>query len=250
MRHPATRLLAAVAMLCCIPAGAAAGVTNLCCEYRLNPLGIDGVAPRLSWVLEDLKSETRGEKQTAYQVLVASSEELLEKDRGDLLNSGKVASAQSVAVRYAGVLLASETRYWWKVRVYDQDGTESGWSVPAGFLTGKMNPADWRGKWIGPVLVRPAATVFALGFAVETQRSDEEKWVQVDLGQSQGVDRIMLHPLQRNDPAKDAVAVTESDNPEAKAKGIRFVRTESGAAVYDVGSGTYRFQSTLFETFK
>ena len=143
-----------------IASAQAADVTTLRCEYRENPLGIDVAKPRLSWVIEDLKSEpirirTRGQKQTAYQVLVASAEASLKKDKGDLWDSGKVVSDQSVAVRYAGTSLASETRYWWKVRVYDQDGKESAWSAPASFLTGKMNPADWRGKWIGPDLARP-----------------------------------------------------------------------------------------------
>ena len=49
---------------------------NLRCEYLVNPLGIDVVNPRLSWVLE---SDQRGEKQTAYRVLVSSSNKKLEK---------------------------------------------------------------------------------------------------------------------------------------------------------------------------
>ena len=194
-----------------IPSAQAADVTNLRCEYRENPLGIDVAKPRLSWMIEDLKSEiknpkseTRGEKQTTYQILVASSEVLLKKDKGDLWDSGKVASDQSVAVLYAGASLASETRYWWKVRVYDQDGKGSVWSAPASFLTGKMNPSDWRGKWICPDLARPlqATTTGTLGFAVEAQRADAEHWVQVDLGQSQRVDRIVLHPMLHNDPTE------------------------------------------------
>ena len=70
----------------------AAEVANLRCEYRENPLGIDVVKPRLSWLIEDRdpRSKVRGIKQTAYQVLVASSEELLKKDKGNLWDSGKV----------------------------------------------------------------------------------------------------------------------------------------------------------------
>ena len=44
-------------------------------------------------------------------------------------------------------------------------------------------------------------------------------------------------------PARDAAAVTESGHPAAEAKGVRFVRAESGAAVYEVGSGTYSFRA-------
>ena len=91
----------------------AAEVSNLRCEYLSAPLGIDVVKPRLSWVME---SPLRGEKQTAYRVLVASSAELLKKDRGDLWDSGKVVSDQSIQVEYAGKTLESRMRCYWKFR--------------------------------------------------------------------------------------------------------------------------------------
>ena len=46
-------------------------------------------------------------------------------------------------------------------------------------------------------------------------------------------------------PAKDAVGVTESGTPASNAEGVKLLRLENNAAVYAVGSGTYRFQSTL-----
>ena len=76
----------------------AAEVANLRCEYRENPLGIDEVQPRLSRVME--KTEARGQKQTSYQVLMASTPELLGKVKGDLWDSGKVASDQYIQVEY------------------------------------------------------------------------------------------------------------------------------------------------------
>lgn len=176
---------------------------QLRCEYLENPLGIDVARPRLAWKIEvgDRKSEVRGLKQTAYQILVASSEELLKKNKGDLWDSGKVVSDQSIAVRYAGATLASENRYWWKVRVYDNNGRPSAWSGAAMFMTGKMRLEDWHGKWIGADLAPRGAGVptVVLGFAVEANRADEEQWVQVDLGKAQQIDRIMLHPMRHND---------------------------------------------------
>ncbi|MBI4327773.1 MAG: hypothetical protein HY674_21280, partial [Chloroflexi bacterium] len=74
-------------------------VQTLRCEYLVNPLGIDTPHPRLSWVIE---STRRGQRPTAYRVLVASAPELLAKDQGDLWDSGKVASDQSIQVEYAG----------------------------------------------------------------------------------------------------------------------------------------------------
>ncbi|MCX6635598.1 MAG: hypothetical protein NT090_11040, partial [Acidobacteria bacterium] len=116
-RHLASYLIAAVALLSCIPAVSAADLTNLRCEYLTDPLGIDVEKPRLSWVIEDKgqKTEVRGQKQTAYQVLVASSEELLKKDKGDLWDSGKVASDQSIQVEYHGKPLKSRMYCHWKV---------------------------------------------------------------------------------------------------------------------------------------
>jgi len=195
--------MVAVAMLCCIPAAYATKLTNLRCEDRENPLGIDVEKPRLSWIMceSDERITARGRKQTAYQVLVASSEELLKQDKGDLWDSGKVASEQSIAVRYSGFPLLTEARYWWKVRVWDEAGRSAPWSEPAVFLTGKLKAGDWHGKWIGLDLARPATAPITLGFAVESKRADEEQWVQVDLGQPQRVDRIVLHPVRHNDPA-------------------------------------------------
>src|SRR5574341_1513120 len=92
---------------------------KLRCEYRENPLGIDVVKPRLSWIMEDgRKPEVRGQKQTAYQVLVASTPERLAEDKGDLWDSGTVASDQSVLVEYLGRPLESRLQCHWKVRVW------------------------------------------------------------------------------------------------------------------------------------
>ena len=121
-------------------------VTQLRCEYMTNPLGIDAARPRLSWVIE---SERRGERQTAYQVLVAGSPGELQKDRGDLWDSGKVESSQSVHVNYAGKPLVSGKRAWWKVRVWAQDGRASAFSEPAWWEMGLLAPEDYDVLWLG-----------------------------------------------------------------------------------------------------
>ena len=120
-------------------------VTDLRCEYLCDPLGIDVVQPRLSWKLQ---SAWRGQKQTAYQILVASSEELLRNNRADLWNTGKVTSDQSIQVAYAGRPLTSRTRCFWKVRVWDRDDKSSPFSDIATWEMGLLEPNDWQGKWI------------------------------------------------------------------------------------------------------
>lgn len=128
--------------------GAAGPVSaqRLRCEYLINPLGIDAVRPRLSWIMQ---SDGRGQRQAAYQILVSSSEEKLRRNRGDLWNSGRVATDQSVHVVYGGRPLPSRQRCHWKVRVWDKDGKVSAYSEPAYWQMGLLNRSDWHGQWIG-----------------------------------------------------------------------------------------------------
>ena len=120
-------------------------VTTLRCEYAENPVGIDSPQPRLGWVLE---SKQRAQRQTAYQVLVATSDELLKPGKADLWDTGKVVSDQSIQLAYAGKPLASRQRCFWKVRVWDQDGKMSE-SAPAQWEMGLLERADWQAQWIG-----------------------------------------------------------------------------------------------------
>jgi beta-glucosidase-like glycosyl hydrolase len=123
-------------------------VEHLHCEYRENPLGIEPARPRLSWWL---RSDVRGQRQAAYQVLVASSPDVLARGEGDLWDSGRVASGQSVLVAYRGKPLAAMRQVWWKVRAWPQkpgNGQPSAWSEPATWTMGLPQPQDWRAKWI------------------------------------------------------------------------------------------------------
>jgi len=121
-------------------------LSALTCEYAANPLSIDVPAPRLSW---QLSSPQRGQCQTAYHLLVASEAALLEADSGDLWDTGKVETDQSVHIVYAGVPLASRQRCYWKVRVWDKDGVPGAWSETAWWEMGLLQPEDWRAAWIG-----------------------------------------------------------------------------------------------------
>ena len=119
---------------------------ELRCEYSINPLGIENRNPGLNWIL---LSDVRSQKQTAYQILVSGNKDKLLNNEGDLWSSGKVESDRSVHVTYNGKELNSGMRCWWKVRVWDKDGNVSGWSEPAFWEMGLLNPADWKAEWIG-----------------------------------------------------------------------------------------------------
>ena len=123
-------------------------VENLRCEYLANPLGLDAANPRLSWILT---SSERGERQTAYQVLVASTADRLDHDQGDLWNTGKADSEESAQIAYAGKPLVSRQDCWWKVRVWDRAGQPSAWSSVARWQMGLLLPTDWSAQWIASV---------------------------------------------------------------------------------------------------
>jgi alpha-L-rhamnosidase len=115
------------------------------CEYAVDPLGVDVAQPRLSWIVE---SDERGQRQTAYRILVASSPDLLAQGKGDLWDSGKVDSDETAHIPYAGQTLASSQQVFWKVGVWDADGKTSAWSAPATWTMGVLKQSDWRGRWI------------------------------------------------------------------------------------------------------
>ena len=141
------RLIALLSLMSCTAfASNDTELNNLRCEYHNNPLGIDITSPRLSWITQ---SEKRGWKQSAYQILVASSQENLDQDRGDLWDSGKTQAGQSIQIPYAGKPLLSHGQCFWKVKVWDQNGAASPWSQTATWSMGLLNEADWQAQWIG-----------------------------------------------------------------------------------------------------
>ncbi len=119
--------------------------TNLRCEYLQNPLGIETEQPRFFW--EDA-SVNQNQLQTAYEIIVSDSEENIQKNIGNIWTSGKVASKENIQIIYNGKKLESFTRYYWKVRVYNQTDKSSGWSQALWFETAMLSPADWKAKWI------------------------------------------------------------------------------------------------------
>jgi len=179
------KFLALVALLALASNLPAASVAALRCEYLANPLGIDAPQPQLSW---NIDSATRGERQTAYQILVASTPELLKKNKGDLWNSGKVVSDENSYVPYAGAALKSRAVCHWKVRVWDAAGKVSDWSPAATWTMGLLQPEDWTAKWVTPSRwymppnLRPPGLVVALG-----------GWADVDLGEPLPIDSIRLY---------------------------------------------------------
>ncbi|MBO9617506.1 MAG: glycoside hydrolase family 78 protein [Niabella sp.] len=120
-------------------------VQNLTVEQLASPIGIATLEPRFSW---QLSSDKRDVKQTAYEILVASSKAALEKNRGDVWSSGTVNSDNTLFVPFKGSSLQSNRYYYVKVKSVTNKGEET-WSKPVFFTVGFVNPSDWKAKWIG-----------------------------------------------------------------------------------------------------
>lgn len=120
---------------------------DLRCDFWINPLGIDTPNPTLSWTIKT-DTEKRAMRQTAYELIVASSVETLNSNKGDLWNSGKVLFDKMGQIEYKGKPLQSSQQCWWKVKVWDEKGVESTWSEPAKWTMGLLNASDWEAKWI------------------------------------------------------------------------------------------------------
>lgn len=131
---------------------------NLRCEYLMDPIGIDSPRPRLSWELE---SAERGQTQTAYAILVATTADLLESGQADLWDSGKIESDQSAHVVYAGAPLGSDVACIWKVRAWDRNGKPSEWSEAATWSMGVLSPDAWA-QWIASPDVEPERPTIGL----------------------------------------------------------------------------------------
>nr|MDO8116630.1 alpha-L-rhamnosidase N-terminal domain-containing protein [Candidatus Sigynarchaeota archaeon] len=128
------------------------------CEYLVNPIGMDVTTPRLSWINEPVDGDGRGVMQFAYQVIVSTTMEELDRGNGDLWDTGKVNSDASSQVEYAGKPLHAGQRCYWKVKVWSNKGESSSWDeVPAAWWEmGPLTLEDWHGaSWIGTTAKPP-----------------------------------------------------------------------------------------------
>lgn len=150
---------------------------HLRCEYLNNPLGIDIVQPRLSW---KLASDQRGQTQSAYRIMVASSADKLADDNADLWDSGIVESNQTLFVEYAGKPLTSRQQCFWRVLTWASDADEPAVSETASWSMGLLNDNDWTADYVSfrdetPIskdvenLHLPAARQYRKDFAARKQ---------------------------------------------------------------------------------
>ncbi len=173
--------------------------THLRCEYHVDPLDLGERKPRFSWEVVDPR---RGAVQSAYQIVVVKSrQDLPASPAGQTAwDSGKVASRETCQIEYAGPALESFQHYSWKVRTYDGQGRASPWSEPAVFGMGPLAPADWKAQWIGDASPLPPDVPANNGFHSQfSDKEDDQKWVQIDLGAPTPFDGFRIYPARPYD---------------------------------------------------
>lgn len=119
---------------------------GLRCEQMATEALINTDSPRFSWIDMPLDKAAKNLSQSAYRIVVSSSDENLAEGRYDVWDSRRVKSAKSRLVPYGGVRLKPESKFFWKVKVWDNNGNESDWSEQASFGTGVDK---WNADWIG-----------------------------------------------------------------------------------------------------
>ena len=137
--------IAAVALVSMLTPAATLRPVDLRCDYAVNPLGVDSDPPRLFW---KLAGSGRDQRQTAYEILAASSAGMLSHNQADLWASGKINSDETIQIPFLEKLNSGE-QVFWKVRVWDENGKASSWSDPANWTMGVLEPSEWHAQWIG-----------------------------------------------------------------------------------------------------
>ncbi len=168
------RILLYLCLLCAFVSSQALEITRLTCEMTADPLAVPTSTPRFGWQMRGAD----GTLQSAYQVEVFTRDG---KRRSMVWDSGKVTSSASQLVAYAGPSLSPLTRYFWRVRVWDQAGKVSSWSTPAEFRVAP-DATFLKGDWIGAVDYDKAALPAGRNYSyVEWKKPEvKEKWAKVD----------------------------------------------------------------------
>lgn len=185
--------------------------TDLRCEYLAGPVGLDVSQPRLSWKLTAASPSLRGVRQRAYQILVASSPELLAEDQGDVWDSGKISTDNSLNIPFGGKPLVSRQELFWKVRVWDGNRKRTAWSEPARWEMGLLKPGDWQARWIDARATTPKAILGEVEIlqAIYEAENGEGAWDVTDIVAGMLKDNSLAVPVRNavfcGDPATNQI---------------------------------------------
>ena len=196
-------------------------ITGLKTEYQINPLGIDIETPAFSWKM--ISAGTYSARQKAYQLIVAEGKENLSKSKY-VYDTGKVDSGSSVCIPYNGEKLEPSTRYFWKVRIWDENGDVFESSETAWFETALMGADLDNAQWIGSDKVLfskyRADGVFEFDFQIEEGSSqavfvfgnrDESNFVELEFnmnGNNNSPEFIVSHTIEGEKIEDESVSLS------------------------------------------
>lgn len=242
MKNMAYFKILAAGLFMAFPAGAETAIKHLQVEYQTNPLGIDVSKPRFNWQMD---ADRYGAEQQAYRLMVSASADDLRNGQY-VYDSGKVSSDSSVGITYEGSALKPETRYYWKVFVWDETGAQVESTEEAWFETGLLGSGWSRAEWIGPpevnlskyrsqyvidydVAVSPGSekAVFVFG------ARDTENYVSVelDMNGNQPAECVLRHVTDGKE-TEDARTNIAKIIPESAEHEKHHVRIEVSTAQY------------------
>jgi len=165
----------------------------------MNEALIANFAPRLSW---ELSSPENGQYQKAWQVIVSDDKEKIKNGKGDIWNSGKIKGNETFGIKLPGNSLKSFRKYYWSVRIWNQNNEVTDWSKPGTIITGAFDNSEWKASWIGdkpePPLEYPLLYKHIGYLSAYTADPNEEKWFQIDLGSSKEFEKLKLYPSYNN----------------------------------------------------
>lgn len=118
-------------------------VKELTVEHKKNPIGIDVQQPRFSWKISGPGNSIL---QTSYSIRVSSDAKF--SSAKIVWQTGKISGNESVLIPYYGPALKSGVRYFWQVKIWDNNLKETKWSETAFMETGLLSQSDWKAKWI------------------------------------------------------------------------------------------------------
>lgn len=207
-------------------------------EYMNNPLGLDELQPRFSWTINDT---TRGAAQTAYQIIVSHKRSEVEAGESSLWDSGKKQSNETLGITYSGKPLESNTTYYWRVRIWNQDQQVSPWSSLQHFHTGFLDANDWQAEWITIPDSAINSPLFRNDFSLEKQVASAHAFVT-----GVGYYELYLNGKKVGNHVLDP-AITNYDNKilyETYDLADQLKKGENGIGMW-LGNGGYRIKQSM-----
>ncbi|MBX2877237.1 MAG: sulfatase-like hydrolase/transferase [Saprospiraceae bacterium] len=108
---------------------------DLSVEFIREPstIAIQDNTPEFNWIVPK-----ESVYQSAYQLLVASSQQKIDDNIGDVWDSGQVRGDQSTDIEYRGAALQTGGKYYWKVRIWDEVNRLTRYSAAQAFQLGEQ----------------------------------------------------------------------------------------------------------------